>query len=321
VITTLTANPSVDRTVEVAVLERGEVNRATGTHVDPGGKGINVARALAAAGVDARAVLPVGGVEGVQLAALMAGMALEVVTVPIAGSVRANVTIAEPDGTVTKINEPGPALTAVELDALVDATLTAAQGSRWLALCGSLPPGAPPDLYARLVERAHALGVAVAVDASGPALVAAVAATPDLLKPNREELEALTGAALATLGDVLAAARTLVAGGAGAVLASLGADGAVLVTRDTALHAVAPPVTPRSTVGAGDATLAGWLSASGAGAHPAEALRTAVAWGAAAVALPGSAMPTPADVDRDAVAVRDPLRRHPRTRLEGARND
>ncbi len=304
-IVTLTANPSIDRTLEVVGFQRGAVNRATAARVDPGGKGINVARALTGAGVPARAVLPSGGPEGAELLALLRDAGVTAVTIPIRDAVRSNITIAEPDGTITKLNEPGPNLRPDECEALVAITLGNARDADWLALCGSLPPGAPADLYADLVTGAKARGLRVALDSSGAALAHAVDAGPDLIKPNDEELAELTGADLTTVGDVVTAARDLVERGVGAVLASLGADGAVLVTTARAVHAHAPVTVPRSTVGAGDATLAGYL-ASGTG-DPAVDLRAGVAWGAAAVALPGSRMPTPADVDLDAVVVEEPI--------------
>src|SRR5919106_2628337 len=102
VIVTLTANPSVDRTLEIPALERGEVVRATAARVHPGGKGVNVARALVANGISARAVLPTGGREGDQLLDLLSSRGVAVVPVPIAGPIRENVTVVEPDGTVTK---------------------------------------------------------------------------------------------------------------------------------------------------------------------------------------------------------------------------
>jgi 1-phosphofructokinase len=261
VIISLTPNPSVDRTIEVDELVRGAVLRAQAARVDPGGKGVNVARALVANGVEARAVLPLGGAEGRQLADLLDGEGIDVVRVPIAGAVRANVSIVEPDGTVTKINEPGPVLSAAELDALVAATVAAAAGADWVAVSGSLPPGAPTDLYARLVTRLHAVGVRVAVDGSGPPLARALAAGPDLVKPNAEELAEASGMVIVTLGDAITAAAELRRRGASAVLASLGPDGALLVDGDRTLHGEALVVERHSTVGAGDAALAGVLGA------------------------------------------------------------
>lgn len=301
-IISLTPNPSVDRTIEVDELVRGAMLRAKAARVDPGGKGVNVARALVANHLEARAVLPLGGDEGRQLAGLLDRDGIDVVRVPISGAVRANVSIVEPDGTVTKINEPGPVLMTAELDALVEATVAAAAGADWVAVSGSLPPGAPTDLYARLVMCLHAVGVRVAVDSSGPALTEALAAGPDLVKPNSEELAEASGVVIVTLGDAVAAAVELRRRGASAVLASLGPDGALLVDGSGALHGEAPVADPRSTVGAGDAALAGFLGAGGEGRS---ALAAALAWGAAATRMPGSQMPGPDDLDLDSVRVHD----------------
>ena len=301
-IVTLTPNPSVDRTIEVDALHRGAVLRARSTRVDPGGKGVNVSRALAANGRKTRAVLPAGGWEGEQLAALLAPADVSVVIVPVAGSVRANVSVVEPDGTVTKLNEPGPRLSPEEVEAVTAATVTAAADAEWLACTGSLPPGAPIDFYARVVERLGGTTVKVAIDSSGAPLVAALESGPDLIKPNREELAEATGRQLLTLGDVVAAAEELRGRGVGAVLASLGADGAVLVDATGATFGSATVERPRSAVGAGDAMLAGFLAGGGSGP---EALREALAWGAAAASLPGSRMPTPDDLDHAAVTLAD----------------
>lgn len=302
-VVTVTPNPSVDRTLEVDRLLVGEVNRAHTAHVDPGGKGVNVARALAANGVEARAVVPLGGREGDLVRDLLKAAGIEPHEVPVAGATRTNVAIVSPDGAVTKVNAAGRPLSADELDALRKATIGALDGAAWLTACGSLPPGAPDDLYADLVTAARrAADVRVAVDTSGAPLERSLAGAPDLVKPNAEELEQLTGRRLRTLGDVLDAAAEVLARDVGAALVSLGADGAVLVDAAGALHATSAPVTARSTVGAGDATLAGFVSATGGRD---EALVRAVAFGAAAVRLPGSAMPGPDDLDLDGVDLRD----------------
>lgn len=299
-IVTVTPNPSLDRTIEVDALVRGAVHRAGPLLVDAGGKGVNVGRALAANEHKVRAVLPAGGADGDLLAVLLARTGIDHVAVPIAETVRTNVSIVEADGTTTKLNTPGPDLTPAEADALAAAAVEAAGGAAWAACCGSLPPGVADDYYARLVAELRAAGCAVAVDTSGPALRAAIAAAPDLVKPNREELEELAGRALPTLGAVVEAAEALRDRGVGTVLASLGPDGALLVDADGVVHAEAPVETVRSTVGAGDATLAGFLSG---GARGPAALVTALAWGAAAVGLPGSRMPTPTDLRPDRVTV------------------
>jgi 1-phosphofructokinase len=299
-IVTFTANPSVDRTVEVQELVRGAVIRASAIHVDGGGKGVNVTRALAANGYRSLAVLPAGGAEGAQLVALLRAEKLAFQAVPVSGSIRANVTIVEPDGTTTKINEPGPVLSGAELAALTDALLGAAVGADWVVLSGSLPPGAPEDLYASLTGALRGRGVRVAIDADGELLRRSLSAGPDVIKPNRSELEQASGTRVRSPEDALVAIACLRAIGARTVLASLGSRGAVLVAQSGSYLASAQAVA-RSTVGAGDATLAGFLAAGGAGP---DALVEAVAWGTAAVALPGSRMPQPAEIDRGAVAIK-----------------
>ena len=306
-IVTLTPNPGIDRTVSVDVLHHGEVNRATASRIDPGGKGVNVSRALTAQGGDTLAVLPLGGPEGILMGQLLtdAGVAYE--GVKVSGTLRMNVAVVEPDGTTTKVNEPGPLLSADDVARLCKAVEITAASADWVVGCGSLPPGAPTNLFADLVARARARGVKVAIDSSGAPMAAAMSARPDLVKPNHEELEEVVGRALPTLGDVVDAARELVTAGTGTVVVSLGGDGAVLVTADRVAHAVATVTDPQSTVGAGDCLLAGLLHALSRGDDPADALATGVAWGAAAVGLPGSRVPSPADVAR----IRVSLDHHP----------
>jgi 1-phosphofructokinase len=303
-IVTLTANPSVDRTIEVDTLRPGAVIRARASRVDAGGKGVNVARALAAHGRKAKAVLPSGGGAGAQLEAMLAEAGLDLLTVRIAGTIRTNVTVVEADGTTTKLNEPGPRLSSQELAALAATLRDAAAAADWVVLSGSLSPGAPDDWYAGIIRVLHGTGTGpqVAIDSSGPALAAAIFAQPDLVKPNREELAELTGRPIETIADVIGAAQTLTGRGVRAVLTSLGPAGAVLARRDAAWHATAAATDPVSTVGAGDALLAGYLTA---GADGPGALAEAVAWGSAAAALPGSRMPGPADLIRTGIHITD----------------
>lgn len=293
-IVTVTPNPSVDRTIGVDALRHGEVNRARTTRVDPGGKGINVSRAIDVHGGATLAVLPVGGAHGRMMTELLQATGVPVLTVPIAESIRANVAIVEPGGATTKVNEPGPLLTADEVVAFLHAVRDAVRTApgAWIVGCGSLPGGVAGDFYADLVRLAHESGCRAAIDTSGAPLSAAVPAGPDLIKPNRVELGELVGADLGTIGEVVDAARDLIAGGIGEVLVSLGRDGALLVTAEDVVHASAQVERPVSTVGAGDCTLAGHLLALDRGAGSTDALAQAVAFGAAAVALPGTEVPS-----------------------------
>lgn len=299
-IVTLTPNPSIDRTLEVPALVPGEVHRAVRQHREPSGKGVNVTRALTVNGVPSLAVLACGGPEGSELTALLDREKVSYRAVPIAGSVRVNVSLTEPGGRVTKVNEAGPALSDAELTELTGTALAAAGPGDWIACSGSLPPGAPPDYYAGVGQRAHRAALRFALDTSGAALAHGLAAAPDVVKPNVAELAGVTGRPITSFGEALGGARDLLARGAGSVLVSLGADGALLVTGQGAWHARASAPVVRSTVGAGDALLAGFLAAGGAG--PA-ALAEAVLWATAAVAMDGSYVPVIDDERRAAIPV------------------
>lgn len=309
-IVTLTAHPSLDRTVELAApLRVGDVQRGLVQHEDSGGKGVNVARVLHAAGAPVTALLPLDPADPYR-STLDAG--LPVVTTEAGGRTRSNLTLTDDQGTTTKINLPGPTLDAAHAQALVDTTAELADGADWLALCGSLPPGAPSDLYARIIREVRArcpeAAPRIAVDASGPTLTAVLAdadCTPDLIKPNEEELED----AVATLGlhpeqpgdDVLATAvaqaRDLVPERVRAVLVTLGGDGGALVLpHATYVGPVPEGARVRSTVGAGDSALAGYLLADTRGSSPAQALASALRHGTATASLPGTALARPEDL-------------------------
>ena len=303
-IVTLTLNPSLDRTFVVERLIRGELNRATRVRTDPAGKGVNVAKALHANGVETLAVLPIGGASGPELLRLLKASGIPVHAVPVGEAVRANVSVVETDGTVTKLNEPGPSLTPTEIESLVSTALKRSQPGGWLVASGSLPVGAPTDTYASIAERASAAGVRFALDSSGAALALAIAAGPSLIKPNLEELRELTADALPTLGDVTLAIERLLAKGVGQVLVSLGPLGAVLSADGNFLHAMAVVDEVRNTVGAGDALLAGTLAG---GNDPARALATGLAWAGNALRAPGTTASASDPADLAAVSITDQI--------------
>jgi 1-phosphofructokinase len=298
-ILTLTLNPSLDRTIEIPGLFRGEMVRAGATRLDPGGKGVNVARALAAHKLVTCAVVPRGGPEGRQLTALLEEEGIDVCAVPVTAPTRSNVSLVEPDGSVTKINEPGGELAPDDLERIMKAVLDTGAAADWVVASGSLPPGVPETFYCDLGRRLAERGIRLAVDTSGPPLTASLVARPALVKPNRDELAEFAGFPIDTLGDVVRAATAMRDAGADTVLASLGPDGAVLVNEGVR-YGESRVDRGRSTVGAGDAMLAGYLAGGVTGGDP---LTEALSWGAAAVQLPGSRMPGPADVDRTSVRV------------------
>ena len=302
-IVTVTLNPSIDRTLRVQALVRGDVLRAEAVEADPGGKGVNVARALSAHGADTVALLVAGGSVGRALVSQLRDAGVRTDVVEVGGSTRTNITVVEPDGTTTKLNEPGPTPTPAELGRVVAAVSSHVSGpADWVVAAGSLPPDVDLDAYARIGDAAHECGARFALDCSGPAFLAGLAAGPDLVKPNREELAEAVGRDLPTLRDIVEACHELQRRGARDVVCSLGGEGALLVSAEGAWFATAPRVEVVNTVGAGDSLLAGFLFAGGAGP---EALRVGVAWATAAVGTSGTGVPAPHLVHPETVTVKD----------------
>lgn len=313
VIITFTANPSLDRTAPLpGELRVGALNRLGGVSRLAAGKGVNVSAAVHLASHPTLAIVPADSDDPLIEALRERGVPAR--TVPVGHRARTNLTIAHPDGTTTKFNEPGEALTHENVTALVSALMATLPGASWLALCGSLPPGAPADWYVRLTQTAREVGVRVVVDTHGPALDAVVAAmphiAPDLIAPNAWELRQVTGLDVPAgleAGDVTPAvegALYLVARGVPAVLTTCGALGAVLATREGVWHAQAAPVAVVSAISAGDAALAGYLLAQVRGADDPGCLARAVAYGTACVLKPASLVPRPAEADAIDVDVR-----------------
>jgi 1-phosphofructokinase len=313
-IVTITPNPSVDRTLHIPALTRGAVHRAVDETVEPSGKGVNVALAVHLVGGDVLAVLPAGGHAGAHLAGMIreTGLAHEIVA--CAGETRSNVSLVEPDGTTTKINELGPQLTPEQIGQVSEAALRLSHPGDWVVWCGSLPRGFAPHELAAHVAAGRAAGRLVALDSSGEALALTVNGPrdglPHLIKPNTEELAELTGRSLQTVGDVADAAAELVDRGIATVLVSLGADGAVLAEAGTVLHGIAPAEAVVNTAGAGDAFLAGYLAtltADQTATPPArERLAGALRFGAAAVAQMGTVFVPPTHYPPATVRAPDP---------------
>jgi 1-phosphofructokinase len=309
-ILTLTPNPSIDRTVALdGELSRGQVHRVASVTSQAGGKGVNISRAAVSAGIPSIAVVPAFKEDPFVLELLTAG--IDCRPVQPAGDVRVNLTITEPDGTTTKLNSPGAEVLPLHLELMAQAVLVRASSASWTVLAGSLPAGAPADFYAQLVRRLREVGGRVAVDTSEAPLQALVdglpASAPDLMKPNGEELASFTGGDPEALESdpvaTAAAARHLIDRGVGAVLATLGGNGAVLVTAEGAWHATPPPTTVVSTVGAGDSSLFGYLLGDIRGLAAPDRLALAVAYGSAAAGLPGTTIPQPSQLRTELVGV------------------
>jgi len=296
VIHTVTVNPALDLTYRVDEIVFDDTVRAESVMRAPGGKGINVSRVTARLGHATVAMGFVGGSAGEELRDRLESEDVRTWFTHIGGLTRTNAIVQDAAGHQIRVSGPGPEVTAEDVDRLVE-SLFDLRAPDVLALCGSLLPAMPEGFYPAVAERAAADGIRVAVDADGPELASAARAGVYLIKPNRYELERLTGHEVGTREDAVAASRPLLRQGVQVVLTSLGAQGAVLVSEDCALHAYAPHVQVDSAVGAGDAMLAGALAAAVDGAPWETLLRLGVACGTATAMTPGTELCRGADVE------------------------
>lgn len=304
VVVTVTLNPALDRTVEVEGLRVGGTNRAAVVRVDPGGKGLNVARVARRLGLRAIALGFVGEENSHVFHRVLAREDVEDRLLEVPGETRTNLKVLDRlTGTETEINDTGFRVAPEYLERLVARLDETLEGCGALVVTGSLPPGVPADFYGRLIGRARQAGVLTVLDASGEALLRGLEAGPGAVKPNRAELEEVAGAPLDDLNAVHEAAKGLRVAGAGWVLVSLGAEGALLVTPEGSWYGAAPPVTAGSTVGAGDSMVAAMVHGFLTGLAPQEILRRALAAGAATAVLPGTQLCTASGVDEMAASV------------------
>ncbi|MCP1454191.1 MULTISPECIES: 1-phosphofructokinase [Pseudomonas] len=282
-ILTLTLNPALDLTVELARLEPGQVNRSDGMHAHAAGKGVNVAQVLA----DLGHTLTVSGFLGEDNAqvfeTLFAQRGFVDAFIRVPGETRSNIKLAEQDGRITDLNGPGPVVDDAAQHALLARLEQIAPGHDVVVVAGSLPRGVSPQWLQALITRLKTLGLNVALDTSGEALRVALAAGPWLIKPNTEELADALGCEVVSEAAQAQAAQRLHAQGVEHVVISHGADGVNWFSVGAALHASPPKVSVASTVGAGDSLLAGMLHGLLSADTPEQTLRTATAIAAMAV--------------------------------------
>ncbi|AOY02409.1 1-phosphofructokinase [Jeongeupia sp. USM3] len=312
-VVTVTCNPAIDLTVTLSALRAGEVNLALDAGRNAGGKGINVATCLADYGLAVTVTGFLGRDNAPVFERLFDDRGLANRMVGVDGETRINIKLVDEQcRQTTDLNLPSFSVDADAQQALERELDTLAGNASWVVLSGSLPIGVPAGFYRFITALMHAQGVRVALDTSGEALRASLsgtasAALPDLVKPNRRELEQWAGRTLPTLADVVAAAQELQQRGIAQVVVSLGEEGALLVEADAARLAVPPTLAAGSTVGAGDALVAGLIAAQLEGRHGDDVLRRAVACASAKLAVVGPALPAQADID--AIAARVTIRR------------
>ncbi|MGB7070402.1 MAG: 1-phosphofructokinase family hexose kinase [Pyrinomonadaceae bacterium] len=288
----ISANPAIDRRVRVKKLVRGEVIRAVSAETFAGGKAAHVAMAVSALGEEVVWLGFVGGAAGDQLEKQLRELNIHVVSVRTKASTRTNDEIIDEDGRVTEILEPGGPVTSDEvrqLNAAIRMQLSETSGGCQVVLSGSLPTGMPKEFYSEIVLMTQKVGGNVILDTSGEALMISLRSCPELIKPNREEAEKAVGFQIRDDAAAISAAAEMRLLGAREVAISLGAEGIVWSNGETALVAKPPKVEVISTVGCGDATVAGFVVGARRNLDQEERIRLAAACGAAncTARLPG----------------------------------
>lgn len=286
---TVTFNPSLDYVVEVADIKVGKLNRSTGEHVLPGGKGINVSHMLKNLGIDSVAMGFLGGFSGEKVERLVKEAGCRTDFVYIDGDSRINVKIKSDNKAETEINGSGPQLKKSHIALLMERMNTMAEDDM-LILAGSVPAGLPDTVYAHIIEKMQDKNIKVIVDATGALLTNTLPYHPFLVKPNKEELEGIMGETLESEEDIVRGAKHLKELGAVNVLVSMGKDGAILVDeQDRIYKKKAPTGIVINSVGAGDSMVAGFIAGYRVAQDYEYALSYAVAAGSASAFSSGFA--------------------------------
>ena len=297
-------NPALDQTIEVAGLQPGAVNRALRMQVDVGGKAVNVASCLSDFGVNAAVAGQLGRDNAALFEELFQRKKIANHCCYLDGLTRVNTKLVDTvSGETTDLNMPGPEFDPAAAADLLQQVLErlgrlVERTASWVVLSGSLPPGLPADIYATITARVQAAGVSVLLDTSGTPLKAALTAGPKIVKPNRHELAELLDRPLDSLASVVTAGRELLHASPAPewVVVSLGGDGALFLTREHAVQAQSLPVAVTSTVGAGDAMVAGLVAARLEDLSLTETAQLATAFAAAKLTRLGPHLPRPAEV-------------------------
>jgi 6-phosphofructokinase 2 len=299
-ILTLTVNPALDVSTSTAHVTPEHKLRCSSTRIDPGGGGINVARVIRRLGGTSLSLYAAGGPTGEAFRQLIAAEGLPTVMIPIRQSTRQSFTVDETDsGKQFRFVLQGPELSEAEWTACLDTLGASMPIGGYVVASGSLPPGVPDDFYARVARLARDNGARCIVDASGPALSAALAEGVFLVKPSLSELKAHSGATLDTPESQADAASELVASGAAEYVAvTLGGAGAILASKSGVIRSDVPRVSVISTVGAGDSFVGAVVLRLAQGRTAEDAFRAGVAAGSATASTPATELCHRDDVER-----------------------
>jgi tagatose 6-phosphate kinase len=277
-------NPAIDTTYRIGRLHHGATNRVTVLGRRAGGKALNVAYVLRQMGEPVAVAGLAGGPDGALVAAGLLEANIDAKLTPVAGQTRRTVTVVD-DIDVTVLSEPGPAVSAAEWQEFCEQYEQLVLKASVVVLSGSIPPGLPAHCIATLTRMAHAAGAGMVLDTAGPGLLAALEQRPEIVKPNVDELALCVGYPLDTESAILAAARSLVRGGAKAVVVSRGAAGLLAVTEQQNHRVTPPTVRLVNPTGAGDALAAGLARELARQTPWTDSLAIAVSIAAAAVTI------------------------------------
>jgi 1-phosphofructokinase family hexose kinase len=296
---TVTLNPALDHFLEVDRLRVDDCNRVRGDCLYAGGKGIDVSRAIRRLGGDSMALGFIGGHNGRMMTEMLKAEGVTAYFTPIAQETRRDLVICTAAGkTQTMLNARGPVVSADEWHSFMGHLERLELRDAYVVVAGSLPRGVPANAYERIVRLVQARGAKAVLDADGPCLKAGLRAKPFAIKPNVNELRRLAGRPLRTDKEVLSAAKKLHDAGVEVVLVSQGKRGLLAVGRAGIYRAVPPAVAVKSTVGAGDSMVAGFVFRHAGGKSFEDCVRFATAAGTAATLAPGNQLCRPADVQR-----------------------
>lgn len=284
---TLTLNPTLDRTLTVKEFVFDEMVRATHSQLDPSGKGFNVSRALKILGVESVALGFLGGFTGQLIEQMLRNDGLNLDPVWVTGETR-TATMVFCGERYLKVNEAGPLVTPANLVAIQDKIADHLAPDQWWVLSGSLPPGAPVDIYAQLTRQIKAGGAKVLLDASGESLRRGLEAQPDVVKPNTVEAADLVGCPVESEAEYQSAVDAFLATGVQMVALSLGAEGLLLATHQERYRLHPPAINAVNPIGAGDGLVGGLLYALVQGLSLEQVARWGVANGAGAAMQPGT---------------------------------
>lgn len=292
-VVTVTMNPAIDKTLDIGTFEHGGLNRIRHVEIDAGGKGINVSKTIRELGGESIATGFIAGNAGKIIQGVMQDKNIVNDFVEAEGETRTNTKVYEESGALTELNEPGPVISEQKLQQLMEKLEGYANEDTLFVLAGSVPGGVDKDIYKRIIEMVHKKGAKVLLDADGELFTRALDAQPDIIKPNRVELQQYAGLDyMASEQEIVGIAETLMEKHISNVVVSMGKSGAIFLTKEQKIKCPGLRVKAHSTVGAGDAMVAGLAYAWSQKLSQEETVKLCMAVSAGAVTTIGTKPPS-----------------------------